>query len=421
MALLTAPLTLEDLPAALRLRCLAPLPVDARSRCAVLSKAWRDLLAGTAAWTRLDLSPSACVTCRASDDDLLRCAAAKAGGALVSLNVTGLASLRMETLQEVLTANSRTMSELRVKVRAWRRLAASRCATTPLRRALGRGQALVAREEAGSQPEKAGWLMPEDAEAVLAAAPALQTLVASLRCTPQAAAPLLRGEPPFGPLRVTCLKLTDTRKSAVENALATVGRYRHVAAGQRVPPAPVNACIPLLASALRDSRSLAWLECDAMAVLDPPEALATVLASLTGHPTLRVLRLHLLGDTLRDVDDGPTDALRALCALVQADAPSLSMLRLISTRSSHDLHDAELVPLLGDALAHNTHLRVLDCGADSTLSEEAVARVLHAVRAATSLRELHIGDEGEDVVPSMREAQELLRARIKADADAMVA
>lgn len=128
---LSEPLTLEDLPAALRLRCLAPLPVDARSRCAVLSKAWRDLLAGTAAWTRLDLSPSAGVTCGASDDDLLRGAAAKAGGALAFLDVVGRAKLSVEVLLEVLGANSQATRELRVTVRSMRRPVVSRRAITP--------------------------------------------------------------------------------------------------------------------------------------------------------------------------------------------------------------------------------------------------------------------------------------------------
>ncbi len=274
----------------------------------------------------------------------------------------------------------------------------------------------MARKGAGSYPEKAGWLTSEDAEAVLAAAPALQTLDASLRCTPQAAPPLLRGEPPFSPLRATRLKLTDTVESAAETALAAMRGFHNIGIGQMLPPTPVNACIPLLASALRDSRSLTWLECEAVAVREPPEALATILASLTGHPTLRLLWLYLAASTLQSDDGGNNDALRALCMLVEANAPALLVLRLMpSMHGGGNLRDAELAPLLTGALAQNMHLRVLDCGPTSSLTEAVAAQTVPAVRAAASLRELHVGG---DSLPSLREAQALLRARVQADADA---
>ncbi len=69
-----------------------------------------------AAWTRLDLSPSAGVTCGASVDGLLRGAAAKANGEVTFLDVSGR-SLRVEVLLQVLGANSQAMRELRVTVR----------------------------------------------------------------------------------------------------------------------------------------------------------------------------------------------------------------------------------------------------------------------------------------------------------------
>ena len=51
-----APLTFDELPAALALRIFALLPADARLLSAAVSRRWRALLAERALWARLDLS-----------------------------------------------------------------------------------------------------------------------------------------------------------------------------------------------------------------------------------------------------------------------------------------------------------------------------------------------------------------------------
>jgi hypothetical protein len=51
-----APSALERLPQPLSLRILALLPVDARARCACVSRGWRTIVADASLWLRLDLT-----------------------------------------------------------------------------------------------------------------------------------------------------------------------------------------------------------------------------------------------------------------------------------------------------------------------------------------------------------------------------
>ena len=138
-----------------------------------------------------------------------------------------------------------------------------------------------------------------------------------------------------------------------------------------------------------------------------------VVAALTAHPSLRVLRLTLSGHALDNLDrnlERDDAVMRALCNLVEADAPSLRELRILN----EVLHDALLAPLI-DALAHNTHLRVLDFGAQSVIGQAlASERLLPAVQAATALRVLGL-KEDSDGAPALQEVQALLQARVAAD------
>ena len=268
---------------------------------------------------------------------------------------------------------------------------------------------MVARESEDDfnvYPEAAGWLTLEDAKAVLAVAQKLTTLDAPVCCPPDAAPPVLGGVPPFGPLRLTRLALVDSVGSALEGFLG-LAQLATAAQTLHTPPTAVANCITPLAVALRDNRSLTLLQCSARALEDPAAALATFLGALTGHPTLRAL--FLTGSFHPTRGDG--SALRALCALVEADAVALHTLRLLGCT----LGDAELAPLLGGALAHNTHLRVLDCGKRSTLSEAAAAEVLPSVHAATALRQLRVNEDVHGA-PSLRMAHVMLRIRRAADA-----
>lgn len=107
----------ETLPNALTLRILAMFPSDERARCSAVRRAWHDLLKDPAAWTRLDLSPRGGVTCKASAEELLLGAAAKARGVLAFLDVSGRDELRVETLLQVVAENAVTLRELRATVR----------------------------------------------------------------------------------------------------------------------------------------------------------------------------------------------------------------------------------------------------------------------------------------------------------------
>ena len=63
------------------------LPVGARLRCCEVSRAWRALLADTSLWSSIYLSITSGVA--RFSEALLRAAAAKAGGQLRVLNLTG--------------------------------------------------------------------------------------------------------------------------------------------------------------------------------------------------------------------------------------------------------------------------------------------------------------------------------------------
>jgi hypothetical protein len=118
----TTAATWDTLPDVLVLRIMADVPVDTHLRCSEVRRGWHALLRSPAAWTawtRLDLS---CfrrrVTSSVSDDAVVRGFASKAAGALASLDVSGLDTLTVATLLDVVTANAATLRELRTAVRA---------------------------------------------------------------------------------------------------------------------------------------------------------------------------------------------------------------------------------------------------------------------------------------------------------------
>ncbi len=96
-------------------------------------------------------------------------------------------------------------------------------------------------------------------------------------------------------------------------------------------------------------------------------------------------------------------------ALLAATAPALQEL----DAGSCALGDGGLRPLFG-ALAANTHLEALLCGGNGASAGFARGRLLTAVRANSSLREL---DAGGDSQPAARAAEELVDARNDASDD----
>jgi hypothetical protein len=399
--------SLATLPHALLQHILARLPLDQRLRCAEVCRGWRAALQERSLWAELDFSPTSGVA-HAVTDALLRAAAARAAGCLRLLDVTECKAITHEALLGVVAANGGALRELRT--------------------------CLVSAE----------WIAAPFADAVAAllrAAPHLLRYDADVKCAGVAQAlSVLRNEPPFGVLRVQRLAVYtyivdgEAGMHALAAAMAAYGslsRFRLYDGALGAPAAAhalVDACLarrlthvwfidcsltPAAAPAL--ARLLGGGACTHLAInasdpiqmLDEPAAevlgdalracstieeltlagrrslwgdvaAATVLNAVVGHGSLRRLRISLNSEAGHAPAAGA-----AIGALVAANAAALATLDI----SHCAWGDADLSPLV-DVLAHNTHLRVLHC-CGSHLTEPFMRnRLLPAVRANTSLREL---------------------------------
>jgi hypothetical protein len=339
-------------------------------------------------------------------DSLLRCASARAGGGLQSLDAD-VDDVSEASLPQVVAANGGALRELHMRT--------------------GRDTAL------GSA----------HAEGLARAAPALRVFtVDCAQCDDvDTARRMLRNEAPFGPLRMQtlctalgeaseadmvafaadvaahasltelslsyapldtpaaldavvgaalahplrCVRLNDCALSPASapalarllssDTLTTLQCY-----GTRLLDVPAAA---LLAGALRANATLTSLTLRTVDLWREPAAATALLGALAGHASLRTLSV------LANSADGRADeAGAALGALVAANAPALTELDV----SLCDLGDDGLRPLLA-ALRRNTHLRTLDCS-ENDISEPFARRVLlPAVRANASLRTLHAREE----------------------------
>jgi hypothetical protein len=415
--------TFASLPPGVALSVFGRLSLWERLRCEEVCKSWHALLAGDASlWTHLELTPADGGACT---EELLHGAAARARNRVHSLRLAfegvdeGEPDLFHDALCVVAADNAATLRELRM--------------------------APVARDWAA-----APWGAHqgcEQLEALLRAAPQLRVLEAAAHCEDaHAARLLLRNEPPFGPLRLLSFSASDyaiedddgffalaanpslhaslrslalngvsLRSAAARDAVVDAALARRVTrvtlAFCSLGPAAVPALARLLrgnaltelllqsnaheeplldyaaaaalGAALRDNTSLTSLTLQGVALWADHAAAVVLLASLQAHPSLRCLRLAL----------NPADMLgaallrtrgEALAALLLADSPALETLEC----DYWHLRDEGLAPVL-QALRYNTHLRALDCRGNE-MSEACAADVLlPAVRANTSLRELH--------------------------------
>jgi hypothetical protein len=420
--------SLEALPQGLAQRIFALLPVDARARCATVCRGWRTLLGDASLWTRLDLSAESGVTVRVNDA-VLRGAAARAGGALQALDVD-VEQIGDATMLAVVTSNAGTLRELRLR---------------------------------------SSFHRVDDLTPLLRAASALRTLHATAFCAADRALPLLRNEPPYGPLRLTTLRVSaaasdeagllalaaalpahaslrelelhasfreplqsDAACGAVLEAALAARLTSFTLGGCALSPAPVPALVRLLGGGALSKLTL--FGCAEL--LDEPAAVASLAAALRDNVTLTSLtlvhmglwRAHVPGAALLealvrhrnlqsiscfanppDDDEAAAAAGAALGALLAADAPALIYL---DVRFCH-LGDAALRPLI-DALPRCTHLRDLDILGNDISEAFAAARLLPAVRANTSLRQLEAGVTH----PSVAEAERLVRACGEAEAAA---
>ena len=254
---------------------------------------------------------------------------------------------------------------------------------------------------------------------LFAAAPRLQMLNTGVYGECTALIPLLRNDPPYGPLRVHELRIElagadEADVLALAAGVATQNRLERLTLADAEGPRGLNALVaaaaehrlldlklihcdvdeesitplarllqrgsltelyissdvfphaqetsmPVLCAALRACRTLTALELR----LNPPGGAShrTVTALLDAVAALPALsELGLCHSRVRDA----VGAGRALGALLAANLPSFRTLRV----DDCDLGDEGFAPLL-DGLASNTHLRELDCqDTGNDLSEE---------------------------------------------------
>ncbi len=158
-----------------------------------------------------------------------------------------------------------------------------------------------------------------------------------------------------------------------------------------------------LGDALRASGTLTAVSLRCVGLWRVPAAATALLGALTGHPSLRSLSAY--GNEMER--EHQEEAGAALGALVAANAPALVSLDV----SECDLGCAGLGPLF-DALPANTHLTKLDCSFNKLTGVFVRERLLPAVRANASLREL---DAGGSAQKSAAAAENLVRRRADAE------
>jgi hypothetical protein len=434
--------TFASLPLPLAHRIFLALPADARGRASCVCRAWRDVLADPALWTRLDMSVMRCES-HAEQQRLvsvLSGAAGRARGQLCLLEVSRH-YLWVDVLLPVLTANAGSLRELHLE---------------------------TVTDTIDHSTECFNAAFPS-VEAVMAAAPLLQLLTAEdVTCTWEEAPQILRGEPPFAMLLRRRLEVRfDGRYDDRVGGMERIGPFAAALADAMLQPALLRLCVaradtadPAVMGALVDAAlarrlralsfdlctppdaaplarllaegSLTFLEiisnewlfdmADAVLVADALRVNTTLteltlwtaelsydtgvaellLSALAGHPSLRKLKIY--GEDIAKEDCSAFGA--ALAALVAADAPALQALEL----RNNSLGDAGLAPIV-EALALNRHLRNLDVSKNGMSEQFVRDRLLPAVRANAMLCELCCADIDLQPTAPEAEAEQLVRRR----------
>jgi len=423
----------DSLPLALQLAVWALLPVDARARCACVSRAWRAALDDPVVWRELDLSRGAGAPSRALTPAFLLAACARALGGLVSLDLWG-ASLRLDELQVAVRANAASLRRLRVSAlldggslerKAAPRLllfeeAASLCAAAPALECFE--TALTVNVSDVNVREFTGGGLPEEALAMAPPFAALRVLQLDAwgwwQLPPDTVALFLQRVSRHAPLRSLGLSQAPLGDPAALAAVVTAAERMRLAElrlhGCQLSP----ASLPELTRLLRRCGSLRRLHvsgepgllcgehsppfCDALraaplaelglsgcglwACAEGAAGASALCAALTGHASLAALDLSENG---RGADAQAAAAAGvSLAALVAANAPALRSLRLAGA-------GCELRLLLA-ALGCARHLRALDVrGCAPLRAADAHAMLLPALAANASLRSLRLR-EGAD-------------------------
>ena len=166
------------------------LPVDARLRCAEVSRAWRALLADTTLWACLALSLDSGIT--RFSPSLFRAAVVKAGGKLRTLDVSGV-EIYGEIDDEAEDDDDEREDALSFGV---------------LRAAVAFNSSTLVELRAHSDLH---WYLVPEVRLLLKLAPLLQLLELGLCFDGHPAHDVLLKEPPFGPLRVQSIIVDGDR------------------------------------------------------------------------------------------------------------------------------------------------------------------------------------------------------------------
>jgi hypothetical protein len=438
--------TFSSLPLPLAQRVFLALPPDARGRASCVCRAWRDALADPSLWTRLDMT----LVRSEFHAEQLRYAAVLCGAAgrarrqLRELDLSQRYVSEIDLLP-VLTANAGSLRELHLsgtchdditKVVAaaplLQVLKAEGVACTwyvaprllraePPAAALQMLDRLTVDFQGGADtcfhgPGRVGPVVAALADTTLqpklsrlhivCADVARPTLMAGLvdaalarrlrelmlvHCAPPAAAPLAR-------------LLTEGSLDAFisSRSYRYPGTHECYSAQQWHGMPLLDATgVALVADALRVNTTLTKLDLFCAHLCEDVSVAGSLLGALVGHPRLRELRISGEEPT---TPEGRDAFGASLAALIAADAPALQVLEC----SRDHLDDAGLTPIV-EALARNRHLRELNVGNNGMSEAFARERLLPAVRANTTLRELNCAVYIS--TGPAAEAQELVRCR----------
>ena len=208
-----APAGFEALPRGAVLRIFELLPVDSRLRACGVARSWAAYLSRPEPWLMLDLSPGGGVARGAVSSALLRAAAARAGGALHTLDVSdclwrlGLEG-REETASDDCSSDTDSGADAQDEAGTPRRWLPQRVVLAVV--AANAASLRVVRALCCTSPcdaPAAAGLRPPQLQLLLSAAPALKALHADVACTPAQAPTLLGGKGLYNPLRVRRLAL----------------------------------------------------------------------------------------------------------------------------------------------------------------------------------------------------------------------
>jgi hypothetical protein len=421
-----------QLPQPVEQKIFSLVPVDSRLRCAEVARGWRATVSQPALWRRVDLSEESGGLAQPASAGLLHATVARAAGALTVLDVSG-ADIDVVDLCTALRA-ARSVEELHAAV-------------------------------GGGCPTETKTL--DAVSAYLAAAPRLRDVFCDLSCIMGEASAFVEASAEFPLLRVRNLTLVfmvgevlppavvvallDARfQPSLTNLLFSGADFGELSAFNVVADAVcarqnlrelfmmkcklTTASMPALVRAMSCGAltRLALVDID-WAFLDAPGAAALSsairangklqglhlwhqkrAACMPGLPALvgalvglrSLTRLSLC--RILSEDNIATGA--ALAALLLADTWALELLHL----GGCCLGEAGLGPLC-DALPSNHHIRELDIRDNNTPPGFIRSRLLPAVRANVSLRELDVcdSDDGltEDDAEAIQELNDILNAR----------